>query len=624
MLSEGGNIFKDAAGVPVTQRINQTDIMPTVKWLETVTGLDFTTEKNPLDRMPARWLGSTGRKASSGDLDLQVDAGEISKDRLTTKLQNWVTQQGLNPAEYVKKSGVSVHFKTPIRGNPELGFVQSDFMFTEKPRWNQFVLYADPNSEYKGATRNVLINSMAKSMGYKLNQNAGVADRATSQLITDDPNQAAKLLLNPNATAADLSSVETIMAALENDPKREAKLADFRDHMQRMGTPFTENVETEVSWIARLRDRIVNQGMQMIMEAARIEHPEDLVFSAGSRGLKQALDSIVAAAQEPQQATIKWDGKPAIVFGRKPTGEFVLTDKSGFSAKGYNGLATSTQHIAQIMQARGGDRADLISMYTSIFPVLRRAVPQNFRGYLVGDLLFVGQPPLVKGAYEFQPNTVKYRVPAGSDLGRQLANASVGVAIHTATAAPDATPQPISSASGLTEVPGLLVLDPVLNINQPVSLDSAGVKRTQQLIQQYGPMIDALFNPQQLRDQKITNFPALIKQYINSRVREGNYNNLMKRFVEWLPSRESQAKTQRILEWIQQNPRALPAVFQSFVEISNLKNGLVRQLDSQSNDIQASVDGEPGHEGYVGHGVKFVDRMRFSAANFARNNPELS
>jgi hypothetical protein len=40
--------------------------------------------------------------------------------------------------------------------------------------------------------------------------------------------------------------------------------------------------------------------------------------------------------------------------------------------------------------------------------------------------------------------------------------------------------------------------------------------------------------------------------------------------------------------------------------------------------VQASINDEPGHEGYVGQGMKFVDRMRFSAANFAKNNPDLN
>ena len=51
-LLEGGNVFKDADGKPLTQRINQTDVPSTVTWLEQLTGLEF-----PRDR----WLGSTGK-----------------------------------------------------------------------------------------------------------------------------------------------------------------------------------------------------------------------------------------------------------------------------------------------------------------------------------------------------------------------------------------------------------------------------------------------------------------------------------------------------------------------------------------------------------------------------------
>jgi hypothetical protein len=68
----------------------------------------------------------------------------------------------------------------------------------------------------------------------------------------------------------------------------------------------------------------------------------------------------------------------------------------------------------------------------------------------------------------------------------------------------------------------------------------------------------------------------------------------------------------------------MAAVFEAFLAVSQLKNDLVRQLDAQTQDVSASVNDEPGHEGYVGQGMKFVDRMRFSAANFARNNPELA
>jgi hypothetical protein len=37
-LLEGGNVFKDPDGNPVTVRINQSDVKPTVAWLEQLTG----------------------------------------------------------------------------------------------------------------------------------------------------------------------------------------------------------------------------------------------------------------------------------------------------------------------------------------------------------------------------------------------------------------------------------------------------------------------------------------------------------------------------------------------------------------------------------------------------------
>jgi len=622
-LLEGGNVFKDDKGQPLTRRILRAEIPGTVRWLEQLTGLDFTAEKNPLDGLPARWLGSTGRKADSGDLDLQVDANEITKEQLISKLAAWARKQGVDGNRYIKKSGVSVHFLTAIDGDPNKGFAQTDFMFTNKPRWNQFVLSSDPNSAYKGALRNIMINSMAKSLGYKLNQNDGIADRATNNIITDDPDKVAKLLLNPTASAKDLYSVESIVRALKMDPRRDEKIADFRAHMEREGTSWDPDMleENEVSFLSRLRDRIVNQGMRPIFEGVRIEHPEDMVFDMGSTGIRQALSGIINTAKQPQSATVKWDGKPAIIFGRKPNGDFVLTDKSGFLAKGYDGLATSPEMIQRIMTQRGGERTELINIYRRLFPVLRAATPQDFRGYVQGDLLFVNRPPVVNGAYEFTPNTVKYRVPTDSALGQKIGNSEIGVVVHTQLDAPGAAPEPIRAAD-LQPVTGLVILDPSLREPRQIKLNAQTVRNLQKIMQQYSADIDQLFDPQALRERKITNLPQLIKTYINSRVRSGSYDNLVGGFGQWVQQREP-AKAPRIFQWATENKQGMAAVFQAFLDLSSLKNDLVRQLDSQAQDVQASVNDEPGHEGYVGQGMKFVDRMRFSQANFARNNPDL-
>jgi hypothetical protein len=222
----------------------------------------------------------------------------------------------------------------------------------------------------------------------------------------------------------------------------------------------------------------------------------------------------------------------------------------------------------------------------------------------------------------FQPNTVTYSVPVNSALGKQVGNSEVAVVIHTALSGPGDTPTPIRAAA-LNPVTGLLILDPSLKEPRDIKLDPATVKDLKTIATTHSAGIDQLFNPQELRARKITNLPQLMKTYINSRVREGSFDNLIAGFGPWIQVKEP-AKAPRIFEWATENKAAVAAVFQAFLDLSSLKNELVRQLDAQAHDVQAAVNNEPGHEGYVGQGMKFVDRMRFSQANFAKNNPDLA
>jgi hypothetical protein len=618
-IFEGGNVFKDADGRAITQRINQTDVKPTLAWLEElVPGLDL--QNNT--------LGSTGIKATSGDLDIAVDVTQVTKEQMVAQLTRWAQSHGFKPEEWVKKSGTAVHFKTPINGRPDQGFVQTDFMFLQNVPWSKFVLGAMPaDSKYKGKERNVLMNSIAKSMGYKLNQIAGIADRATNKIITDDPDQVAKMLLNRTATRQDLASVESILQALSTDPKREEKLADFREHMAREGLPFLESAElytpvSDSNFLARLRDRIVNQGMVPIFEAAgaRIEHIEDLVFERGTRGVREALDIITHAAEDTRRyTTVKWDGKPAIIWGRKPTGEFVLTDKSGFGAKGYDGLATSPEMMARIQRQRGGERSELIEIYNKLFPMLRSATPENFRGFVQGDLLYTETPPEQAGAYVFRPNFVEYKIPASSKLGERIGTSSVGIAAHTRYREQGGEPQPLHQLN-VEPVPGLLIIEPTVKDIKNVTLNTKLVKQLQQVVNQNASAIDGLFNPAELRAAQLSDLPQLCKRYINSRI-DSNYDNLLSGFGTWLQSNVTPRKYNNIVEYLQSprsNQDGIVAAFTAFLLLHEIKTDMLEQLDRQ----------QPGQEGWVlatpAGRAKLVNRFGFSAGNRILNNPNLA
>jgi hypothetical protein len=614
-----------------------------VQWLETLTGLEFPRE---------RWLGSTGRKPTSGDMDMAVDASEISKEQLTAKLTQWAISHGQDPKAWVKKGG-EVHLRTPINGNPQNGYVQTDFMFFPNLDWGQFYYGGSEDSAYKGMNRNVLMSSIAKQLGLKVGAN-GMFSRTTNQLVDGgmDPDYVAKTLLGTTATRENLKNVESIYAALARDRARDAKLADFREYLSREGLqePGAVNENTEVHFLAKLRDRIVNQGMQPLIEteaanpyqiyeaeepgvggrAKGIEHLEDLVFRKGSRGVDEALAIIQHAADAPQKTTsVKWDGKPAVIFGRKPdTGEFVLTDGSGFEAKGYDGLATSPRMMAQIQSTRKGERAELVQLYADLWPQLEAAVPENFRGYVKGDLLYYPQQPWEEqaGNLVFKPNTVQYRIPAKSALGQRIRNSTTGIAMHTMYADQGEPKQPLSRVK-FNEVPGLFLIEPIFGkgtaSQDPAQAkgQSALIKQIKQIRNSKGAAIDTLFNPAELRAMQITDLAKLCVDYINFRIKQpsGNFDNLLGGFGEWLQTKVTPKKFGNIVEYLKSpasNTEGLAAAFTLFILLHDLKLDILRNLDLK----------DPGHEGWVmatpaGY-AKAVNRFDFTARNAAQNNPQ--
>jgi hypothetical protein len=623
-LLEGGNVFKDKQGQPLTQRINQADVPATISYLENILGIEFPEE---------RWLGSTGRKPTSGDLDLAVDLSKVNKDQLASALQQIVTSQGLDPREWVKKAG-EVHFRTPIAGDPNKGYVQTDFMFFPDLNWGTFYYGGAEGSNFKGMNRNVLMSSLAKVQGLKVGAN-GMINRDTNELVKGglDPNYVAKVLLGPAYSRENLRNVESIYTALSNDPDKDVKLKDFREYLAREGLqePQQAVAEDDVGFLARLRDRIVNRGYVALVEAEEpgvggrakgIEHLEDLVFRQGTQGIKNALEIVAHATEAPKKTTTaKWDGKPAVIWGRKPsTGEFVLTDASGFEAKGYDGLATSPQMMAAIQRTRSGSRDELINLYAQLFPVLEATLPPNFRGYVKGDLLYMSTPPEIAGNYVFRPNTIEYKIPARSNLGQRIGNSDIGVAVHSMYSDVGDARQPLKGVT-FNEVPGLMLERPATP--SALAVEPAKVKQLKQLIRTDGAAIATLFNPAELRSHKITDLAKLCVDYINTKVGAPlNPATLLPEFGQWLQTKVTPSKFRNIVEYLESptsNTPALAAAFTAFLLLHDLKMDILRQADLE----------HPGQEGWVmatpagyAKAVNRFDPNAFAAQNKQRNNPQ--
>lgn len=211
-----GNVFKNADGTPQVKRIVLQDIAPTVKWLESITGL----------KLQNNLLGSAGKKASSGDLDIAVDQNTITKDSLIAKLV------AVSDKACVKKSGISVHFKSPIKGDANNGYVQVDFMFVDDLEYAKFGMYSDGDaSKFTGAVRNILMYHLAKSVSttYKFSIQNGLIDTETNTVVSKDPDKIAEIVLGKGCSRSDANSVETIISAIKNNMIHIAYLKTVRD-----------------------------------------------------------------------------------------------------------------------------------------------------------------------------------------------------------------------------------------------------------------------------------------------------------------------------------------------------------------------------------------------------------
>jgi hypothetical protein len=365
----------------------------------------------------------------------------------------------------------------------------------------------------------------------------------------------------------------------------------------------------------------------ILLEDARIHHLEDFVLWNGSQGASQALDALSNINKNLKSVTIKWDGAVGVIFGRNPNGEFIFTDKAGFVAKGYDGRTTNADDLGAMIQGRAKDvskAADykvFADKMKSVFPIIESATPENLAGYYRADILYFQQPELKDGRYQFKPNVVTYSVTPDSVLGKKIAKSSVGVVIHSMINE-QGTEQPVPDD---LEFKGskLLVVPPV-TVSNPVQLDTTQLAQVKSMLTQHARDIDTVLDRNKLTAMKVSDFANILYTYVNSKVLTG-MKDLGRDFVKWLTttSAVSRNKQGKIVDYVKQNVVGFNALWKVFVGIQAAKDSVIAQLDNQGSDVTASINDQPGGEGYViqtAQGpIKLVNRAGFSKMNFALN-----
>jgi hypothetical protein len=343
-------------------------------------------------------------------------------------------------------------------------------------------------------------------------------------------------------------------------------------------------------------------------------HPEDSIFD-GAQASKDALQSLQYVIKNPGSVTIKWDGFPALIFGRVRDGRFTVQDKYMFDAKFFADSPAKWQEYDS-KKASGKLRPDLYAKLTNIWKGLEAAVG-NSPGFFWGDLLWWEHLPDQGGTYAFKPNVVEYRVPDNTLLGKQIGRSVGGVVVHQYFADDSAPPQQWNG-KGLNMSGPVVILTPSAGIqfklNDPVQLTKAATAA----VNQYSALAESF----------LTELPGVVRQALQKYMNKKITGQTNEELVPWLEHNVS-AKQFKFLTGDEGQPgylvreqKGLNALFTIWNSLYVLKVNLADQLEQQVQGIQQSVNGKPAGEGFVFNTptglVKLVNRGTFSAALFAK------
>lgn len=249
-LLEGGNVFDS------TSDVAKNDVKTVV---------DIIKRELPpnLKNQVMADIGSAGYKVASGDIDLFLDQDATIqnfnvKDEKEAKKALAQYFQAKGYAVAIKGRNVHVDVPYPSEGGQEL-HAQVDLMVIPNAAkvapWHQHGprgSYADPG--FKANHLYILLNSIGKFLGVKVDAFGGtVMRRDNNEVVADNRDDAAKLLLGPNAKGDDLNSVATVMKALANDPDKEGKLAQAKqDQAKGLLTLPEDAVPGTAAWFRKL------------------------------------------------------------------------------------------------------------------------------------------------------------------------------------------------------------------------------------------------------------------------------------------------------------------------------------------------------------------------------------
>lgn len=395
-----------------------------------------------------------------------------------------------------------------------------------------------------------------------------------------------------------------------------------------------------------------------------LEHIEDLMLMFGEDGVKESfeyIDDLVRTfSGDPKNSkkfSTKWDGAPAIFCGPDPVdGEFFVAKKGIFNKTPQ--LFKSISEIQQDKIAEG-----LKKVFTYVFKYMKPLYDSGkLKDVVQGDFLFhEGTRKIVNDVHNenciiFKPQLISYCIPDHDELYDAAKKCKVCVVIHARYPITNAkTVQDLSVNFGFDASEhsnrDILILTPFTSelgssmmITKAEKSKLINWKRT---AMRTLPQCSKFLNEISESYEDSWSITYLIKQYFNTRVREGQKVNSAKKFYEdfvkyWeekfrkeidkKASAKAKAKWRKQMfdgiVYLKKNKSSFIQMVALYNTIQNIKNIFVPKLEAGERFRTYYYDEKTGtydvgnQEGYVAiresdKAVKLVQRLGgFSQRNF--------
>jgi hypothetical protein len=293
IIFEGGNVFKNTEFD--TQNIVLDNVAPTIKQLVNDLGKIFPNKKSTFNLLndKSNWLGSTGRKPQSGDVDIAYSSEYFFKNG-KADTEGW----GINTEEYnalyekyrksartatdeqvqlksliqsivnrINSSGTDLYAddKASGAGSLHLSYPQYDLSGKKLESRSQIDLdigdmdwlkfrfnseLPEDNPQIKGLHRGQLMLAMFAATGYTFKSGKGFIRKETGEIIADKPQGALEVFNQEYKSKQPLTldiinNYNKLMDYIKNNLKPEDKnktLDMFKEALRRAGAYVPDNI----------------------------------------------------------------------------------------------------------------------------------------------------------------------------------------------------------------------------------------------------------------------------------------------------------------------------------------------------------------------------------------------